>query len=243
MSAPVIIFGATGGIGSALARRLVAQGSDVHLAARDERRLAALAAELGGAPWSRCDVMNAAEISGTVAAAAAGGALAGLAYCVGSIVLKPLRRAEEADLVEAFRLNAVGAALAVQAAEKALRAGKGSVVLFSSIAAGSGFPNHTVIAMAKGAVEALTRALAADLAPDVRVNCVAPSLVKTPLAQALVGNDAMAKAIAAMHPLPRLGEPDDIAAAAAFLLAGDSGWITGQVIPVDGGRSQVRTKG
>jgi NAD(P)-dependent dehydrogenase (short-subunit alcohol dehydrogenase family) len=169
--------------------------------------------------------------------------LAGLAYCVGSIVLKPLRRAEEADLVEAFRLNAVGAALAVQAAEKALRAGKGSVVLFSSIAAGSGFPNHTVIAMAKGAVEALTRALAADLAPDVRVNCVAPSLVKTPLAQALVGNDAMAKAIAAMHPLPRLGEPDDIAAAAAFLLAGDSGWITGQVIPVDGGRSQVRTKG
>jgi NAD(P)-dependent dehydrogenase (short-subunit alcohol dehydrogenase family) len=97
--------------------------------------------------------------------------------------------------------------------------------------------------MAKGAVEALTRSLAADLAPEVRVNCVAPSLTRTPLAASLTASEPVAKSIAALHPLGRLGEADDVAAAAAFLLGQGSGWVTGQVLAVDGGRSSVRTKG
>lgn len=240
---PVLIFGATGGVGSALARRLATEGTAVHLAARDEAKLGALAAELGGAPFTVCDVLDAGAVTAAAAAAAASGGLAGLAFCVGSIVLKPFKRTTAADFRQAFELNALSAALAVQAAEAPLRAGKGSVVLFSTVAAGNGFPNHTVIAAAKGAVEALTRSLAADLAPDVRVNCIAPSLTLTPLAQPLTANEAMAKAIAAMHPLPRLGQPDDLAAMAAFLLGHGANWITGQIIAVDGGRSRVRTKG
>jgi len=107
----------------------------------------------------------------------------------------------------------------------------------------AGFANHAVIAMAKGAVEALTVSLAAELAPQVRVNAIAPSLTRSGIAEPMTGNAALAKAIAGQHPIPRLGEPDDSAAMAAFLLSDDAGWITGQVLAVDGGRSTVRTKG
>ena len=117
------------------------------------------------------------------------------------------------------------------------------MVLFSTVAVQQGFPNHSVIAAAKGAVEGLTRSLAAELAPAIRVNAVAPSLTQTPLAAALTRNDQMAKAIAGMHAIPRLGDPEDIAACAAFLLSPESGWITGQIIGVDGGRSTLRVKG
>lgn len=243
MTSTVLVLGGSGGIGFALAERLAARGRPVHLAARDAVRLAERAAALGGAPFSVCDVNDPAALARTVAEAAAGGGLAGLAYCVGSIGLEPLKRVTAERMLDAYRLNAVGALLAVQAAEKELRAARGAVVLFSSVAATAGFPNHTVIAAAKGAVEALTRSLAAELAPEVRVNCVAPSLVRTPLAAGLTGNETLARSIAALHPLPRLGEPEDAAAAAEFLLSADSAWITGQVLAVDGGRSAVRTKG
>jgi NAD(P)-dependent dehydrogenase (short-subunit alcohol dehydrogenase family) len=243
MSAPTLILGGSGGVGSALARRLVAAGQDVHLLARDRDRLAAVAESLGGAPYTVCDATDPGALSGAIGTMAQAGGLSGLAYCVGSIVLKPLKRLQVDDMVAAFRLNALGAALAVQAAEPALRASRGSVVLISTVAVGSGFPNHAAIAMAKGAVEALTRSLAADLAPDVRVNCVAPSLTRTPLAASLTASETVANSIAGLHPLPRLGEADDIAAAVAFLLGADSGWITGQVLAVDGGRSTVRTRG
>ena len=182
-------------------------------------------------------------VSVAAAVRAAGERVSGLAYCVGSIVMKPLARATEADYLEAFRLNAVGAALAVAAAQDALRAAGGSVVLFSTVAVRAGFANHAVIAMAKGAVEALTVSLAAELAPQIRVNAIAPSLTRSGIAAPMTDNAALAKAIAAQHPIPRLGEADDSAALAAFLLSADAGWITGQVFAVDGGRSTVRTKG
>jgi NAD(P)-dependent dehydrogenase (short-subunit alcohol dehydrogenase family) len=135
-----------------------------------------------------------------------------------------------------------GAARAVAAAEPALRSAEGAIVLFSSVAARSGFPNHSVIGSAKAGVEGLTLALAAELAP-VRVNCIAPSLTKSGMAAPITGNDSMARAIAGQHPLPRLGEPEDQAALAAFLLSPAAAWMTGQIIGVDGGRSTVRTKG
>jgi NAD(P)-dependent dehydrogenase (short-subunit alcohol dehydrogenase family) len=246
MPGPVLVFGATGGVGAALARRLRARGAAPFLVSREPGRLEALASELGGAPFHIADVTDAAALRAAVAAA--GPVLAGLAFCVGSIPLKPLARTTEADFLDAFRLNTVAAAMAVQAAAPALAAGgrecgAPGVVLFSSIAARAGFPNHAVIAAAKAGVEGLALSLAAELAPAVRVNCVAPSLTRTRIAEPLTKSPQMADAIAKLHPIPRLGEGEDPAALADFLLSDAAGWITGQVIGVDGGRSTVRVKG
>jgi NAD(P)-dependent dehydrogenase (short-subunit alcohol dehydrogenase family) len=143
-----------------------------------------------------------------------------------------------------FRIHALGAALAIQAALPALRAAEqASVVLFSSVAASQGFASHASVGMAKGAVNGLVLSLAAELAPRIRVNAIAPSLTVTPLTASLTANEKMAEGMAQAHPLARLGTADDQAAAAAFLLSDDAGWITGQVIGVDGGRATLRTKG
>ena len=236
-----LVFGGSGGIGAALARRLAARGELVHLAARNAERLDAVA---GGthATISTMDAMNEADIIRTVAEA--GPSISGLAYCIGSIRLKPLSRLTEAEFIDDFRLNALGAALAIKAATPALRAsGAGSVVLGSSVAVAQGFTSHASVAMAKGAVEGLTRALAAELAPHIRVNCIAPSLTRTPLAAAFTNSEQMAAAIAQLHALQRLGEPEDVAALADFLLGSSAAWMTGQIIGVDGGRSTLRTKG
>ena len=241
MAGPVVIVGATGAIGSAIARRVVARNEPVHLVGRDMERLAALSQELGGTS-AVADVLDPAALAQAVAAA--GDTIGGLAYCVGSIVIQHLDRARPEHFIEAFRLNAVGAALAVQAAAAGLRASPGSgVVLFSTVAVRAGFPGHAVIAAAKGAVEGLALSLAAELAPYVRVNCIAPSLTRSGIAAALLRNPAMEKALAAAHPIPRLGEGDDAGALADFLLSPAAGWITGQVIGVDGGRGTVRNKG
>jgi NAD(P)-dependent dehydrogenase (short-subunit alcohol dehydrogenase family) len=240
MSAPIVIVGATGAIGSALARRVAARGVALHLIARDPDRLAALAQELG-ATHTAADALDTAAL--TAAVQAAGAEIGGLAYCVGSIRVEPLSRARPDDFVQAFQLNAVGAAMAVAAAARGLKAVPGSgVVLFSTVAVRSGFPGHAVIAAAKGAVEGLTLALAAELAP-VRVNCIAPSLTRSTMSGPILANPAMEKALAQAHPIPRLGEGDDAGALADFLLSPSAGWITGQIMGVDGGRSSLRTRG
>ena len=178
------------------------------------------------------------------ASAAAGESLSGLIYAIGSINLKTLGRLKRADFVRDYELNAVGAALAVQSALPALKkSGDASVVLFSSIAAAQGFSMHASIGMAKAAVSGLTLSLAAELAPSIRVNAIAPSLTQTPLAKGLLQNEAVAQSIAALHPIPRLGVAEEMAELAAFLLSPQSSWITGQIIGVDGGRSSLRVKG
>ncbi|MBD8064346.1 SDR family oxidoreductase [Devosia sp. PTR5] len=237
-----LIIGATGGIGRALARRLRTTGHDLHLLARDATRLAELAEEIG-ASQEVVDVTDSASLTAAITAAPT--PLAGLAYCVGTITLRPLAKLTLEDFRADFLINAAAAAISVQAALPALRAtGDGaSVVLFSSVAVSQGFTGHASIAMAKGAVEGLTRSLAAELAPVIRVNAVAPSLTRTPLTRAMTENEPMAKAIAGLHALNKLGEAEDIAAAAQFLLSPEAAWITGQVIGVDGGRSTLRTKG
>lgn len=237
----VLIFGGTGGIGAALARRLRAQGRSVHLAARNEANLKTLASEIG-ASWTVSDVNDPAAIQKAVVDAGEG--LSGLAYAVGTINLKPVARLSDADFEQDFRVNALGAVRAVQAALPVFKKqDSASVLLFSTVAVAQGFTAHASVAMAKGAIEGLTLALAAELSPKVRVNCIAPSLTKTDLAKALTANETMANAIAQMHALQRLGEADDIAPLGALLLSPDAGWITGQIIGIDGGRSTLRTKG
>ena len=241
----VLIYGGTGGIGLATARALRARGFSLHLAARDAERLANAADELGACTVSAGDVCDPDFFPSVTAAA--GGTLAGLVYAVGTINLRPLARLTRADIETDFSINALGAFSAVQAAAPALKAGAGEaaagVVLFSTVAVAQGFPAHASVAMAKGAVEGLALSLAAELAPHVRVNVVAPSLTCTPLAAAITGNATLAQGIAAMHPLQRLGRPEDIAGLAAFLVSAEAAWITGQVIGVDGGRAMLRTKG
>lgn len=241
MDGKTLIFGANGGIGSATARLLAGRGRQLHLVGRDGDAIRALAAETG-AGFSIGDVLDDGFIA--QAASEAGESLDGLVYAVGSITLKALPRLTRADFLRDYELNALSAALAVQAALPALKkSGRGSVLLFSSIAASQGFGLHASIGMAKAAVDGLTLSLAAELAPAVRVNAIAPSLTRTPLSKSLWQNEAMAQSIAGLHPLPRLGEPAEVAALAAFLLSEDAAWITGQIIGVDGGRSSLRVKG
>lgn len=237
-----LIFGATGGVGSALARKLNTRGGKVFLAGRNEDALESLADELD-APFKACDVLDSDQIEAVVEAAASDGDLGGLVFAAGSIDLAPLRRMSRKAARESFELNAVSAAEALRLAEPHLRRNAGAAVLFSTIAVGQGFVSHAAISMAKGAVEGLTRAVSAEWAPKARINAIAPSLLDTGIAKPLLSNEKMRDGLAKMHALERLGEADDAAALAAFLLSDEAGWITGQVFPVDGGRSSVRTKG
>jgi NAD(P)-dependent dehydrogenase (short-subunit alcohol dehydrogenase family) len=242
MTQKILIYGGSGGIGSATGRMLHARGVDLHLVGRDKERLTAIARELG-ATSTLGDVNDSTLFSR--AAQDAGAVLDGLVYAVGTINLRSLGRLTEADFLNDFRVNALGAALAIQAALPALKKseGRASVVLFSSVAALQGFTFHASISMAKGAVDGLTLSLAAELAPKIRVNSIAPSLTRTRLGESLLSNEQTTKAIAEMHALQRLGTPEDVAALAAFLLSPEADWITGQTISVDGGRSTLRTKG
>lgn len=241
----VVIYGGTGGIGLATAKALRTRGYPLHLAARDAGRLEAAASELGDTTVTAGDVADPDFFHAVTKQA--GGALGGLVYAVGTINLRPLGKLTREDAERDFRINALGAFFALQAAAPALKAGAGGagagVVLFSTVAVAQGFPAHASVAMAKGAVEGLALSLAAELAPDVRVNVVAPSLTRTQLAAAITSNETLSQGIASLHALQRLGRPEDVAALTAFLVSEEAGWITGQIIGADGGRSSLRTKG
>lgn len=231
-----LVFGGIGGIGGALTHRLTGQGHRVYATTSNPGRAAE--ADLPADQVLIADALDGASLQTAVASASTQG-LHGLAYCIGTIDLKPLARTSPEDLLRSFQINTLGAFTAIKTAAPMLTESKGSVVLFSSIAATRGFSNHSAIATAKAGLEGLARTLAAELAPHVRINVIAPSLTDTPLATPLTQNPKMKEAIASMHPLPRLGDANEMAKMAAFLLSDDSGWITGQTIHVDGGRSSV----
>jgi NAD(P)-dependent dehydrogenase (short-subunit alcohol dehydrogenase family) len=235
MSEKYLIFGATGSVGSSLAEQLKNSGNDIHLVARNESEVKAIAEQLG-CSYTVADVLEDGFIEKVKSDI---NEIKGIAYCVGSIDLKPLRMVTEEDMNKCMKLNLYSAIEAIKGYQEILKKNKGSVVLFSTVAAQRGFANHTIIASAKAAIEGLTVTLAAEFAPNIRVNCVAPSLSKAKIAEPMLKNPAVAEGIAKAHPLKRLGEGKDSAALAKFLITEDSSWVTGQVIAVDGGRSKI----
>jgi len=167
--------------------------------------------------------------------------LDGLVYCPGNITLKPFGRIRPEEFVQDFNLQVVGAIKVIQAVLPKLKSSlSASIVLFSTVAVKSGFSFHTRVSASKGAIEGLSISLAAELAPKIRVNCIAPSLTDTPLAESLLNNEAKREANAQRHPLKRIGNVNDIAEMAGFLISDKSGWITGQVFHVDGGISTLK---
>ena len=235
MSEKYLIFGATGSVGSSLAEQLKNSGNDIHLIARNENEVKTIAEKLG-CTYTVADVLEEGFIEKVKSDISE---IKGIAYCVGSIDLKPLRMVTEADMNKCMKLNLYSAIEAIKGFQESLKKNKGSVVLFSTVAAQRGFTNHTIIASAKAAIEGLTVTLAAEFAPHIRVNCIAPSLSKSKIAEPMLKNPAIAEGIAKAHPLKRLGEGKDSAALAKFLITEESSWITGQIIAVDGGRSKL----
>ena len=224
-----LVIGGTKGIGQALAQSLISQNQQVFFAARNQ-------IELEGASFIEVDVTQ--EINGQFDDLP--DVLDGVVYCPGSINLKPFTRLSSADFLKDLQINLLGAVNCLQALHSRLKKSEqASAVLFSSIAATRGMPFHASIAASKAAVEGLTKSLAAEWAPSIRVNCVAPSLTQTPLAEKLTNTAEKIENAAQKHPLKRIGQPEEIAALANFLLSPQSSWMTGQVLHVDGGMSGV----
>ena len=167
--------------------------------------------------------------------------LNGVIYCPGSINLRPFARIQASDFTQDFNLQVGGAIKVIQAALPALKnSSASSILLFSTVAVQLGLNFHTQVATSKGAIEGLTKALSAELAPSIRVNCIAPSLTNTPLAAGLLNTEQKLEANALRHPLKRVGSVEDISEMACFLLSEKSGWITGQIMHVDGGMSVIK---
>ena len=235
MKKKYLIFGATGSIGSSLAEQLKNSGHDIHLIARNENEVKTISEKLE-CNYTVADVLEDGFVEKVKADA---DDVKGIAYCVGSIDLKPLKLVTEQDFNKCMKLNLYSAVEAIKGYQESLKKNKGSIVLFSTVAAQRGFTNHAIIASAKAAVEGLTVSLAAEFSPNIRVNCVAPSLTKSKIAEPMLKNNLIAEAIAKAHPLKRLGEGKDSAALAKFLITEESSWVTGQIIAVDGGRSKL----
>jgi len=239
----VLVIGGSGGIGAAVARQIVAAAGQVFLAGRNTEKLSATAAELG-ANWTAVEATDAASVDASAdAATEALGGLTGITNCVGSILLKPAHLTQPEEWQATLAANLTTAFNTVRTAGRLLKASGGSVVLLSSAAARIGLANHEAVAAAKAGVIGLTLSAAATYArAKIRFNAVAPGLVRTPLSAGLLANELAEKASVAMHPLGRLGEPEDVARAVCWLLDPQNSWVTGQVLGVDGGLADLKAR-
>lgn len=230
----MLVIGGTSGIGLELVNLLAEQSNNVFVGSRTSDAFSALPMVRHLPLDVRDESLNRNDLPPE---------LHGLAYCPGTIRLRPFQRLESEAFLEDYRVNLLGAVNVIQKCLPGLRKSKSgaSVVLFSTVAVQTGMPFHASIASAKGAVEGLTRSLAAEFAPRIRVNAIAPSLTETPLAEDLLSNEEKRHAASERHPLKRIGLPRDIASLAAHLLSDEGSWITGQIISVDGGMSALRT--
>lgn len=230
-----LIIGGNSGIGLALAKQLREREANIWLASRNQKA----AADSLNAPHLSLDVTG--ETLGTLADFVPE-QLHGIAYCPGTITLKPFQRLSIADFRNDMEINLFGAVKVIQAVFPMLKKGApASIVMFSTVASLAGMNFHASIAAAKAAVEGFAKSLAAEFAgANIRVNVIAPSITETPLAGHLLNNEHKIEASKNRHPIKKIGAPDDVASLAAYLLSPESGWITGQVIAVDGGLSALR---
>ena len=237
MTKKILIFGATGSVGSSLAKMVKDSSMDAHLIGKNEGEISNLKDQTG----FTCSIADVTDTNflDIIDKDLAGSEISGIAYCVGSIDLKPINLVSKKDYLKSFELNLFPIVEIIKKFKDNLKKNKSSVVLFSTVAVKQGFPNHSIISPVKASLEGLTVSLAAELAPNVRVNCIAPSLSKSKMAGKILSNPKIAEGIAKQHPLKRVGEGNDSAALAKFLLSDESSWITGQIIGVDGGRSNV----
>ena len=227
-----LVVGGSSGIGLALVKQLLEESHNVFVMSRQLGELAGLS----GVEHIAVDV-----VAEEIPTDALPDNLDGVVYCPGSITLKPFRSLKPEQFREDFELNVIGAVKVLQATQKMLKkSDNASVVLFSTVAVGQGMAFHASIAAAKGAIEGLTKSLAAELAPTIRVNCIAPSLTDTPLAGRLLSSPDKKEASDKRHPLRRVGQPEEIAALAGFLLSEKGSWMSGQIIGMDGGMSTLR---
>ncbi len=233
------IIGASGGIGAATARWLRASGQDLTLAGRQSEKLLALAAELGCSSVT----VDAADFDALDAAVQEAGPIGAIVNCAGSLLLKPSHLTTAKEYQDTISANLTTAFATVRAGSKAMMSSGGSIVLCATAAARTGFANHEAIAAAKGGVIGLTLSAASTYgARNIRVNCVAPGLVETPLTTRITQSEAGLKASQSMHALGRIGRPEDVASAIAWLVDPGNSWITGQVLGVDGGLGTVRPR-
>lgn len=227
-----LIIGGSSGIGKALTTELASEGHQVY-ATYHTTEVADIIANTQYHPLNvKDETLNLNFLPDT---------LDGVAYCPGTINLLPFARIKPQQFSDDYELQVLGAIKILQAVQKKLKATtNASVVFFSTVAVQTGFAFHTQVATSKGAIEGLTRALAAEFAPRIRVNAIAPSITDTPLAGKLLSSGDKKDKNAQRHPLKKIGTPEDIARMAAFLLSDKANWITGQIIHVDGGMSSVK---
>lgn len=227
-----LIVGASSGIGKAVAEELAINGERVFGTFNTHK-----VDDGGGISYHHLNVLEANPDLQFLPEA-----LDGVAYCPGSITLKPFPRLTPDDFARDYDLQVIGAVKILQHVLPRLKkSSQASVVLYSTVAVQTGFNFHSLVASSKGAIEGLTRALAAEYAPAIRVNCIAPSVTDTPLAASLLNTEEKKQANALRHPLKKIGTPSDIASLTHFLLSDRSAWMTGQVLHLDGGMSHVRT--
>lgn len=241
---PVIVFGATGGIGSVLCRRLAGRGVPLTVVGRSKERTELLATELHASPQV-VDATDMEQVDACVRRVQEQlGPVDGIVNCVGSMLLKPAHLTTGIEWDSTIATNLTSSFAIVRAGVKAMMKNGGSIILMSTAAALMGLANHEAIAAAKGGVMGLTLSAAASYAGrQIRVNCVAPGLVRTPLTAKITGSEQALATSTAMHALGRVGEPGEIASVIDWLLDPEQSWVTGQVFGVDGGLGTVRTRG
>jgi len=244
-SSVMIIVGGAGGIGSAVARKLAARDCKVIVAGRNAERLESVAAETG-ATAIPLDARDSVAVDAMLQSVQTShGRVDGVVNCAGSILLKPAHLISDQEFADTLSTNLNTAFNVLRATVRLMmqQTGGGSIVLCSSVAARRGLVNHEAISAAKAGVEGLALAAAASYARyGIRVNCVAPGLTRTDLTRSLTQNETIAKMSAALHPLGRIGEPNEVASAICWLLNREQSWVTGQVIGVDGGLGHIQAR-